>query len=100
MPQGQPPPLGSSDAMLTLFAQGGSWFDMSWPRATAPIAMTHAKVGEGALKAGGLVFSEGGMFHEKAHDKDFVIVWQNLKGDADIPALAELVKKAVTTYLI
>lgn len=92
--------VASSGKMLDFMANAGSWFDTTWTQnATAPFRMTQAKVGEGSGQTG-MLFSEGGIFHVLASNKDFAIVWQNMTGAQDIPALAGLVKETVETYLM
>jgi hypothetical protein len=90
------------DDMLGIFARGGSWLDHTWPRGAGTIWMTHAKVGEGALNAGGLVFSEGGMLHSTVGaGGDFAVIWQDVKdaGNAEFKAIADLIKQSVSTFL-
>ena len=64
--------------------------------------MTHAKVGEGPLNAGGLVFSEAGLLHSTAGSGgDFAVAWQNMKNatDADFKRMADMIREAVATFL-
>jgi hypothetical protein len=88
--------------MLDLIV-GSSWFDEKiWPPTTSPQWMTHAKVGEVKLDAGGLVMSEGGLLHSNTGPGgDFAVVWVNLKNasNAQFRAVAAMIKAAVDAFL-
>jgi hypothetical protein len=78
--------VDDSVAMLALLARAGSWFHFTnphvWPR--NGIDVTRSKVGVGPLKptAAGIeqVVSEGITAHDASGERDFVVIWQNLKG--------------------
>ena len=91
----------SSKDMLDRMAPAGSWFDQFWTRHTSPMWVTHAKVGEGPLKAGDNVLSEGAIVHEAAHNTDFVIVWQNLKADptaANLKPVKDMIQTTIQNF--
>lgn len=76
----------SSAGMQALMSRAGNWFHLDrvvpgptiWPRDGRFVA-THGKVGVGPLKTGGLsTFSEGLVVRDTMHDRDFVVVWQNV----------------------
>ncbi len=88
--------------MMDLFARGAPWFNLHgiWP-ANGDFVPTHAKVGEGPLKAGGLVLSDCVIFNDNAHNARFALVWQNLQGAPDKNNLmipATLVKNTLAAY--
>ncbi len=101
--------VDNSDAMLALLAQAGAWFDSTtppiWPSSTG-IDATRTKVGVGPLapNAAGVieqVVSEGLTAHDPANDRDFVVVWQNLKGAtsfANMSPVARMIEAAINGF--
>ena len=100
--------VDDSDAMLALLAQAGSWFHFTspavWP--SGGIDVTRSKVGVGPLapNAAGIVeqvVSEGITVHDSAHERDFVVVWQNLKGAtsfANLSLVARMIEAAINAF--
>jgi hypothetical protein len=97
---------GKSDAMRDLIDRTGSWMHFTTPKVweatnTAPFRVTAAKVGRGPLKAGNEVLSEGEIVHENAHDRNFVVVWQNLLGapiHSSLRVVATVIEKTITGF--
>lgn len=96
-----------SDSMRNLLNRTGSWMHFTTPKVweltdTAPLRVTAAKVGRGPLKAGNEVLSEGEIVHERAHGKNFVVVWQNLLGaptHSSLTVVATVIEKTITQFL-
>jgi hypothetical protein len=95
--------VDDSDAMLALLAQAGSWFHFTnppvWPR--SGIDVTRSKVGVGPLKptAAGVeqVVSEGITVHDATGERDYVVIWQNLKGATSFANLSLVGRMIETT---
>ena len=95
----------ASSGLMKALLQGGSWFDGGTDAFSArtfasngPLRVTASKVGRGPLKRMGEVFSEGALFHEDAHDADFAVAWQNLKGpgsQAKIKSVATVIENTI-----
>ncbi|MFD4131349.1 hypothetical protein [Streptomyces goshikiensis] len=74
---------------------------MIWDPARSNVLTTHVKIGEGPLKSGETVLSEGIVIHEGAHASDFVVVYQDLR-PATIPSLrvvAKLIEGTIDGFL-
>ncbi len=87
---------GFSPRMLDLLSlnRNNGWFNnqpVIWDPATSNVLVTHTKVGEGKLKTGDVVLSEGIIVHEGAHGAEFVVVYQDLR-PATIPSLRVVAK--------
>ena len=99
--------VDNSDAMLALLAQAGAWFESTtppiWPGSTG-IDATRSKVGVGPLSAasgGGQVISEGLTVHDPAQERDFVVIWQNLKGAqsfANMSPVAGMIEATINAF--
>ena len=97
-----------SSARMRKLMEAGSWFDgikdvypVVWNRG-APISITQAKVGRGPFKAGGEALSEGCIVHESAHNADFAVTWQNLKGPPTHPklkAVANVIEQTIKKFV-
>ncbi|MBW5485032.1 hypothetical protein [Streptomyces bambusae] len=95
---------GFSPRMRDLLANPrNAWFVTPPPNwdDTFNVVVTHTKVGLGPLKAGGDVFSEGIIVHEKRHEADFVVVYQDLRlGTQEaFGAVAKLIEATIDAVL-
>jgi hypothetical protein len=96
---------GSGDMLNIMPVGSQSWFQMDkptdiWPT-TGPLKVLQAKVGEGPLKTGAMVFSEAAIvrFQDASHNAEFVIVWQNVKDASDLQSVASMIEKTIRGYL-
>ncbi|MFD3556355.1 hypothetical protein ACFWWA_30275 [Streptomyces goshikiensis] len=97
---------GFSPRMLEMLAfnANNGWFNndpVIWDPARSNVLTTHVKIGEGPLKSGETVLSEGIVVHEGAHGSDFVVVYQDLR-PATIPSLrvvAKLIEGTIDGFL-
>ncbi|MFG2891303.1 hypothetical protein [Streptomyces sp. NPDC048248] len=86
-----------SNSMLDLLAGGATWFTHTSPQIWPPnlnLLVTHSKVGRGPLPpfAPGEVLSEGAIVHEVAHDRDFIVTWQNVLGPPTLSTLLPIAR--------
>ncbi|MFF2020706.1 hypothetical protein ACFVW2_02680 [Streptomyces sp. NPDC058171] len=98
---------GFSPQMLGLLALNANngWFNATtppiWDPATSNVTVSHTKVGEGKLKTGQFVLSEGIIVHEQAHGADFIVVYQDLRNGSptELTAVARLIENTIDAFL-